>query len=46
MNINQKYKTKNTEDNNPARFPLDSYFQGVNRLLVLAFNNTGGINRV
>ena len=46
MNINQKYKTKNAEDNNSARFPLDSYFQGVNRLLVLAFNNTGGINRV
>ena len=41
-----KIKTKNSEDNNPTRFPLDVSFQGVNRFFVLDFNNTGGINRV
>ena len=38
------YKTKigsrNLDDNNPARFYLDAFFQGVKRLFVLAFNNT------
>ena len=37
---------KNAKDNNPTRFPLDASFQAVNRLFVLAFNNTGGANRV
>ena len=30
----------------PERFPFDASFQGVNRLFVLAFDNTGGANRV
>ena len=28
------------DHDNLARFPLDAFFQGVNRLFVLAFNNT------
>ena len=35
-----KIETKNLDANNVARFPLDASFQGVNRLFVLAFNNT------
>ena len=35
-----KRETKTTDKNNVARFPLDDSFQGVNRLFVLAFNNT------
>ena len=27
-------------DQNPRRFPLDASFQGVNKLIVLAFDNT------
>ena len=35
-----KIETKTAHDNNVTRFPLDASFQGVNRLFVLAFNNT------
>ena len=36
-------KARNTaNDQNPRRFPLDASFQGVNRLFVLAFDNTDG----
>ena len=35
-----KIETKNLDDDNITRFPLDASFQGVNRLFVLAFNNT------
>ena len=35
-----KIETKTADNNNVTRFPLDAYFQGVNRLFVLAFNNT------
>ena len=35
-----KIETKTADDNNITRFPLDASFQGVNRLFVLAFNNT------
>ena len=34
-----KTETKNL-DNNPTRFLLDVSFQGINRLIVLDFNNT------
>ena len=35
------------DTNNPKRFPLDASFQGVNRLFVLAFDNTNnGDNKV
>ena len=37
---NSKIETKEADANNLERFPLDSSFQGVNRLFVLAFNNT------
>ena len=33
-------ETKNLDVNNVTRFPLDASFQGVNRLFVLAFDNT------
>ena len=35
-----KIETRNLDNNNLTRFPLDASFQGVRRLLVLAFNNT------
>ena len=35
-----KIETKAADNNNVIRFPLDASFQGVNRLLVLAFDNT------
>ena len=35
-----KIETKDLDNDNITRFPLDSSFQGVNRLFVLAFNNT------
>ena len=42
-----KIETKNLDTNNITRFPLDASFQGVNRLLVLAFYNTSnGDNKV
>ena len=37
-----KLETKTAHDNNVTRFSLDASFQGVNRLFVLAFNNTDG----
>ena len=42
-----KIETQEFENNNLKRFPLDASFQGVNRLFVLAFDNTdGGANTV
>ena len=42
-----KVETKNSNNNNITRFPLDAFYQRVNRLFVLAFGNTdGGDNRV
>ena len=35
-----KIETKAADNNNVTRFALDASFQGVNRLFVLAFNNT------
>ena len=35
-----KIETRNLDNNNLARLPLDASFQGVRRLYVLAFNNT------
>ena len=35
-----KVETKNLDNNNVTRFPLDASFQGVNRLFVLAYNKT------
>ena len=41
-----KIETPEADVNNPKRFPLDAYFQGVNRLFVLAFDNTNnGANK-
>ena len=39
---NPKIETKTADDKNVTRFPLDASFQGVNRLFLLAFNNTDG----
>ena len=42
-----KIETKEADANNLKRFPLDASFQGVNRLFVLAFDNTNnGGNKV
>ena len=42
-----KIETKEADTNNLKRFPLDATFQGVNRLFVLAFDNTNnGANKV
>ena len=42
-----KIETKDADDNNASRFPLDASFQGVNGLFVLAFDNTNnGDNKV
>ena len=38
-----KKETKAADNDNITRFPLDASFQGANRLLALAFNNTYGI---
>ena len=35
-----KIETKDADNNNVTRFPLDASFQGINRLFVLAFDNT------
>ena len=35
-----KIWSKNSDENNLARFPLDASFQGIRRLFVLAFDNT------
>ena len=37
-----KIETQELDNNNLKRFPLDASFQGVNRLFVIAFNNTDG----
>ena len=40
-------ETQELDNNNLKRIPLDSSFQGVNRLFVRALDNTeGGTNRV
>ena len=42
-----KIETKETDANNLKKFPLDASFQGVNKLFVLAFDNTNnGDNRL
>ena len=42
-----KSETKNLDNNNVTRFPLNASFQEGNRLFALAFNNTdGGVNQV
>ena len=42
-----KIETKNLDNDNITRFPLDASFQGINRLFVLAFDNTdNGDNKV
>ena len=41
-----KMEIKTADDNNVTRFPLDASFQGVNRLFVLAFENTNRDNKV
>ena len=35
-----------SDANNLKRFPIDSFFQGVNRLFVLAFDNTNNASKV
>ena len=35
-----KIETREADANNLKRFPLDASFQGVNKLFVLAFDNT------
>ena len=40
-----KIETKNLDVNNVTRFPVDVSFQGGNRLLVLAFDNTENGNK-
>ena len=40
-------ETKEADNNNLTRFPLGASFQGVNRLFVLAFDDTeNGNNKV
>ena len=34
-----KIESRNLDNNNLTRFPLDAFFQGVRRLFVLAFDN-------
>ena len=41
-----KIETKDADDNNVTRFPLDASFQGVNRLFVLAFSNSNDADKV
>ena len=42
-----KIGTKEADANNLERYPVDASFQGVNRLFILAFDNTNyGANRV
>ena len=42
-----KVETKEADRNNLKRFPLDASFQGVNRLFLLALDNTNnGDNKV
>ena len=46
MSIKHKIWTKDLDKDNFTRFSLDSSFQGVKRLFVLAFNNTEGNDKV
>ena len=42
-----KIETRELDNNNLTRFPLDASFQGVRRLFVLAFDNTdNGANKI
>ena len=41
-----KIESRDANNDNLTKFPLDASFQGVNRLFVLAFDNTAGPNRV
>ena len=41
-----KIETKTADNDNITRFPLDVSFQVVNRLFVLAFNNTDDTTKV
>ena len=43
--IKSKIETKTADDNNVIRFPLDASFKGVDRLFVLAFDNTENGNK-
>ena len=40
-----KIDTKTAGNDNVTRFPLDAFFKGVNRLFVLAFDNTENGNK-
>ena len=40
MSTKRKIETRNLDNNNLTRFPLDASFQGVRRLFVLVFDNT------
>ena len=40
-----KIETKTADDSNATKFPLDASFQGVNRLFVLALDNTESDNK-
>ena len=40
-----KIESRNSDNNNLTRFPLDASFQGVRRLFVLAFDDTNGGNK-
>ena len=40
-----KIETKAADDNNVTRFSLSASFQGVNRLFLLAFDNTENSNK-
>ena len=44
MNIKIKIETHELDNNNLKRIPLDSSFQRVNRLFVVAFDNTENVN--
>ena len=41
-----KRETRNLDDNNLSRFPLDASFQGVGRLFVAALGNTNDDRKV
>ena len=41
-----KIETRNSDENNLTRFPLDASFQGVRRLFVLAFNNSDNDDKI
>ena len=41
-----KIETKDADNNNVTRFPLDASFQGANRLFVLAFSNSDDADKV